>query len=205
MLSYSVNMKEVEVKKSVTDLDPLGCQPKSIRGHIVNTHFKYSTMAWYGVAEWDLGLAEFRRIPMDWVIKKACDLITQPDDVMLVGILREEPLYRLFQHRFAVYEKKLGWDYLVPQSHRMMLVKNLHAMNNHGLLGEFDWDPIEKFVPGASNMTVDVTQDTMEKPFEIMEALTQSLSIRYGRFDELSDNPLLHTQVIPVNLGFLTR
>ncbi len=165
-------MNELESTKTPNH-DPLTCSPESLRGHIVNTHFRADLRGWYGVADWDYGVAQVRGIPMHWVVKKACHLITLPDLILMDELLQYEAKYRKFQDKFATFEK-LGWDYLDPNAHRKILVKNLHAMERRGLLGEFDWGPIEVFVPRAKNMPLDLTMDTSERPFSVETLLTQS-------------------------------
>jgi hypothetical protein len=195
-------METMKVNRLV-NFDPLFCPPEALRGHIIKTHLNPITRYWNGVADWDYGLAEFRGISLALVVKRICEMITQPDEVMMADLLANESRSLSFQDKFAVF-KKLGWEYLDVAAHRQILVKNLHGIDSHNLLGSFDWSPIEIFVPGARDMQVDLTIDTVDKPFDIGDALVQSLKLRYGTFKVVSSDPRLYSQLIPVNMGFET-
>lgn len=133
--------------------DELTCTPASLRGHIVNDHFSPSIVSLIGVARYDIELARFREIPLDWVARKAYEIL-------------EEDEFTAFQ-RFPKIPWRTGrhffqWGDIT--SYRTMIVKNLIFIEELGL-APVDWDKVEVAFTDARSVTLDIEMDSNDVPF----------------------------------------
>jgi len=129
------------------------CSPASLRGHIANNHFQADMLACTGVARYDLEVAAYRGIELDWVVQKAHQNLERPD-----ADIREEISCSAPRSRFAANGQ------LTVHEYRALLTKNLKYIERLAL-AVIDWARMERSFPEASQVALDVTRDTADSSF----------------------------------------
>jgi len=143
------------IKNKINEMD---CSPPSLRGHIVNTHLSALFLDWSGVARYDIELAMYREIPLDWVVEKAYQKIERPDEDIQTEI-NEEVLNIKKPSEQVHYIHNL-------EDYKTMIVKNLIYIEQLGR-APIDWDRVNASFPQASNVKLDIDKDTKEGRFPI--------------------------------------
>lgn len=128
------------------------CTPASLRGHIANAHFQARTLRSLGIARWDIEIAQYRGIPLDWVVKKAYEKLERTDADI--------------QEEIDLHSKDSGvtGEFTVT-GYKTVLVKNLRFIEQVGL-AKIDWERVERAFPGAFHITVDPETDSKDGSFK---------------------------------------
>lgn len=127
---------------------PMSCTPASLRGHIVRRHLTPQVIHDVGVDRFDIELAAYREIKLDWVVEEALKLLAVPDDV-IQSELELEGLAR----KFSVDQYRQG------------IVKNLLYIN-HLKCAEVDWERVNHIYPNARNVKLDIEKDCSDISFD---------------------------------------
>jgi hypothetical protein len=145
--------------------DPLTCKPESLRGHIAKTHLRLPrVISDLGVARWDIELAAYRGIPLDWVVKKAYQYLEEDDETIRQKIFAGNP--RCLPLPEDSVFRRLDLDDKSPSLYRVYVVKNLIYVDQLGL-ASVDWDRVELAVVGARQVDLDIEKDSREGPFNL--------------------------------------
>jgi hypothetical protein len=176
-VEIDINTRQKELRK----WDPLRCEPHQLRGHIANTHLSPAVAASYGVARFDIEVAAYRDIPLDWVVKKAYRFLEEDDRTII---------FKMFEGRAdyitAMFGEKSGpkYNYWSIPGYKGMIVKNLlyiEMLNR----AEVDWQRVIRAFPEAMDVTLEVSDLDPEEKFnplrsfleaQIEDALTASSS-----------------------------
>lgn len=130
--------------------------PAQLRGHIVNQHYNPQVLAWFGVARFDIDLAQRMNIPLDWVVKKGIERLElgwkDPE-----GFLTREP-----NPGYARVYGRLGLPWGEDWC-KLMVVKNLIYIDQSGM-GRVDWARVSGAVPAYRSVTLDIRRDSSD-PF----------------------------------------
>ena len=130
--------------------DPNGwrsCPPESLRGHIVTAHLRPDVLTVLGVPAYDIGVAEHRGIPLDWVVKRAISIIATTDEEV------EDSVYGVVSR-----------DAVPIEVYREMLVKTVRYIDDVGL-ADVPWDEVTALYPEAATIAVDLRVDSRDIPF----------------------------------------
>lgn len=122
------------------------CSPASLRGRIVNAHFQARTLANLGVARYDLEVAKYRNMSVDWVVQQAYKKLERDDADILTEIK---------EHKVA--------DKLTVAGYRTMLVKNLKYIRQLGL-ATIDWERVNKSI-NSLEIASEIEQDSHDMSF----------------------------------------
>ena len=123
------------------------CSPKSLRGHIGNAHFQARTLAHIGVPLYDIEIAEYRKIGLGRVVKRAYENLLRSDDDIQAEIDDQEVT-----------------DDLSVEEYRLRLVKSIRVIADKGM-AIVPWDKIDAVYPDASQVTVDLDTDAHDVSF----------------------------------------
>ena len=128
--------------------------PAQLRGHIVNQHFDPRVLSWFGVARFDIDLAQCMGIPLDWVIKKGIERLEHgwaDKDGHLM-----KPPGNVSSQVYNRLDLPWGEDWC-----KLMVVKNLIYIDQSGM-GSIDWDRVYKAVPTARSIKLDIRRDSFD-------------------------------------------
>ena len=124
--------------------------PAQLRGHIVNQHL---VLPWFGVAKFDIDLANRMDISLDWVVRKGIESLEQGWK-QPKGIFAGEP-----NGADDVYRRLgLPWN---EDWCKLMVVKNLIYIAQSGQ-SKIDWNRVKNAVPGASTIRLDIHRDSYD-------------------------------------------
>jgi len=129
------------------------CTSGSLRGHIINAHFKAMTLSSIGVAAYDIEIASVRQMDLTKVVEAAYERLDRTDHEIQNEIND--------QHEDKIH-KSLK-DFTVD-NYRTVLVKNLKYIEQLGL-AEVDWGMVERSVPNARSVELDLETDTTDASF----------------------------------------
>lgn len=132
--------------------EEMTCSPTSLRGHIGNRHFIVGLCAYYGMARYDVEIAAYRGIPLDWVVKKAYENLERDDADIQHDIDSDARVWIRQVRNFTV------------EHYRIIAVQTLKYMEQFGLTS-IDWIRVEKSLPGASEVQFDLERDSRDDKF----------------------------------------
>jgi len=141
--------------ESFIDMNPLTCKAPSLRGHIVNDHLKdyQGLLIDSGVPLRDIGIAAYREIPLDWVVKKIYQELEQND----------QDINAKFEAQNIVNHE--------PNDYREMLIKTLMCIEQYDT-ATIDWKRVMKSYPNTLDVTFDPENDSyVDDPFDPSELL----------------------------------
>ncbi len=128
------------------------CSPESLRGHIVNAHFQPMTLASLGVARYDIEIAHYRGIPLDWVVGKAYAKLERPNEDIQGEIDENKQRNPCMRADFSV------------DMYRTMLVKDLRYIEMLGRAA-VDWQRVERAFPDALSVELNLREDSHDGSF----------------------------------------
>ncbi len=143
-----------------SEFDPRTLNPASIRGHIVNAHLKLaSVLAAYGVPRGDLEILAYRKaqglpgFDAKWVVTRTYHFLESNQPVQGIRIFTSITI--------SPFTKDGGFT--VSDYHHM-LVKTLKYIEQLGL-AEVDWGRVEKVVPNARSIPLNLAEDSVDDGF----------------------------------------
>ena len=152
----STPIKSIDDMVFIKPLDELEeemiCSPASLRGHIAKRHFIVGVCAYYGMARYDIEIAAYRGIPLDWVVKKAYENLERYDSDIQYDINKDARVITGIVRNFSVMH------------YRIIVVQTIKYIEQFGL-ASIDWDRVEKSLPGASNIKFDLERDSRDNQF----------------------------------------
>lgn len=112
----------------------------SLRGHIVKGHLKPRALSWFGVPRYDIELAAFGGVRLDWVVDKTYEIIESSTKSLEEAIRRES----------GVMTENLN-----AYRYREMAVRTLVLIEKHNL-ADVDWERVSR--------SFDRVQEIMNEP-----------------------------------------
>lgn len=142
------------------------CTPASLRGHIVNAHFSPDIAALLGVARYDIELALYRGIQLDWVVRKAYERLEEDEATTHQRFVPDTK-----DSDFWEGSTRLFFQFGDIRAYREMIVKNLIYIEELRR-ASVDWVRVNAALPEADSVTLVLFRDSRDQPF--LEAVAQA-------------------------------
>ncbi|MEK6889610.1 MAG: hypothetical protein AABW82_01125 [Nanoarchaeota archaeon] len=113
----------------------------SLRGHLVNVHFKPTVLAMVGVPTFDIQSAKWHGFDLNWVVKQGLNILERNDADLRreidsqLEIVRRDGMYRDFGVR----------------EYRERIAKTFHYIDRMGL-AEIDWGKVISHMPQGADI-----------------------------------------------------
>lgn len=146
------------------------CPPASLRGHIVKAHLRPDILCRVGVARYDIELARYREISLDWVVVKALQRLEEADAQVM---LRMQDSYLMFRFWDELTKCLPLYPYWSVDDYRRMIARNLMYMENLGR-ASIDWERAIRTVPDVQLITFDIEKASNDEPFSPTPFLNES-------------------------------
>lgn len=124
----------------------LKCPPASLRGHIVSAHLQARTLVSYGVARYDIEVAHYRDMSLEWVCKKIYECLERTD---------QDIWNEIREHQCSEF---------TPHDYRIVLIKNLLFIERLQC-AQIDWDRVERSFPEYQAISLNLSTDSHDASF----------------------------------------
>lgn len=152
-----------------------GISGPSLRGHIVNVHFKPTVIAMVGVPTFDIQVAKWNGFCLDWVVRQGIKLLER----------RDADLKAYLDDDLAEMRRQGNYRDFGVLDFRERIAKTFHLIDRMSL-AEIDWSKVISHMPEGA--------DIFYKPHECDTRETDFYSrVGYlGPFGDLENLPELH-------------
>lgn len=123
------------------------CSPNSLRGHMVNAHFRPLILHRLGIPRFDIEVAAYRGIELGWVVRKAYEKLERPDHEIK-----------------AERDRFMDYSFVSVDNYKEMIIKTLLYIEQKEL-ATIDWERAKKSFGKATEIKLNVDEDSNEGPF----------------------------------------
>ena len=152
----STPIRSIDDMVTIKPLDKLeeemNCSWTSLRGHIAKRHFIVGLCAYYGMARYDVEIAAYRGMHLDWVVKEAYENLERDDADIQYDINKDARVITGIVRNFSVTH------------YRIIVVQTLKYIEQFGL-ASIDWDRVERSLLRASKVEFDLDRDSGDDQF----------------------------------------
>lgn len=124
----------------------LKCSPASLRGHIASAHLQARTLASFGVARYDIEVAHYRKMSLEWVCKKIYQCLERTD---------QDIWNEIHEH---------GCSEFTHNDYRIVLIKNLLLIEQLEC-AQIDWERVGRIFPEYIAISLNLSADTHDASF----------------------------------------